>query len=126
IEIENVKSFKSKVVVPFDESFNILIGSNGSGKSNLLVIITLSIKHFFLTPYTIQQHPGGLTGTKSIIVNHKKHLRKDLEKYIGSENIPMKITFRFVITPEDITNISTIKAYEYRLREILSTSYPST
>ncbi len=34
IEMENFKSFKGEVVIPFDEGFTAITGPNGSGKSN--------------------------------------------------------------------------------------------
>ena len=34
LEVENFKSFKGEVVIPFDRGFTAITGPNGSGKSN--------------------------------------------------------------------------------------------
>ena len=41
LQIKNVKSFNDQELISFDEKFNILIGPNGGGKSNLLDIVTI-------------------------------------------------------------------------------------
>jgi len=44
VTIENVKSFRDKTTIELDKSFNILIGPNAGDKSNLLDIITGTVK----------------------------------------------------------------------------------
>ncbi len=48
LSIKNVKSFRENTTIHFDEKLNILIGSNGGGKSNLLDIVTITIRRFLL------------------------------------------------------------------------------
>lgn len=119
IEIENIKSFKERAKIEFDENFNVLIGSNGSGKSNLFDIITLSIKYFFLTPYTIQDMGGPLgVSTKNISKNQSDNLRKDIEKNFDRENEQMFLNFSFQLNQTDIDNIKNIKDNFFQLLEI--------
>jgi chromosome segregation protein len=40
IELENFKSFSSKITIEFSKGFNLVQGPNGSGKSNLLDAIS--------------------------------------------------------------------------------------
>ena len=46
LKIKNVKSFRDETVFDFHDDFNILIGTNGGGKSNLLDIVTIGLKYF--------------------------------------------------------------------------------
>ncbi|MEH2399539.1 AAA family ATPase [Nostoc sp.] len=55
ITIKNVKTFQDETEIVFDDKFNILIGPNGGGKSNLLDIITIVIRNFLLVGYRIQE-----------------------------------------------------------------------
>ena len=43
IKLKNVKSFKEETEIEFNDDFNILIGPSGSGKSNLLDILTICL-----------------------------------------------------------------------------------
>ena len=38
ITIENIRSFRERTTIEFDKGFNILIGPNAGGKSNLLAV----------------------------------------------------------------------------------------
>lgn len=128
IEIENVKSFRDRVTIDFDNSFNVFIGSNGSGKSNLLDIITLSVKYFFLNTYTIQDNAGMGAGisTKRINKNQSDSLRKELEKYFGNENEEMFLKFSFQLSQTDIDNIRNIKTSFEKLKEIEAKEYSNS
>ncbi|MBD2066097.1 AAA family ATPase, partial [Leptolyngbya sp. FACHB-671] len=48
LSIKNVKSFKDSTALLFDKKFNILVGPNGGGKSNLLDILNIVLRNFFL------------------------------------------------------------------------------
>ena len=48
ITIQNIRSFKDSVEYTPTSNFNVLIGANGSGKSNLLDIIYVTIRNYFL------------------------------------------------------------------------------
>lgn len=53
ITLTNVKSFKDRVHVDFDSHFNLLIGPNGGGKSNLFDSISIVLRRYFLDSYTV-------------------------------------------------------------------------
>lgn len=56
--IRNVKSFRDETPISFDPEFNIFLGPNAGGKSNLLDIITIVIRQLFLWGYTIVEDGG--------------------------------------------------------------------
>ncbi|WP_375496279.1 AAA family ATPase [uncultured Nostoc sp.] len=53
LEVKNVKSFKDKTSIEFNKDFNVLIGPNGGGKSNILDIINIVLRHYFLISYKV-------------------------------------------------------------------------
>ncbi|SKB40714.1 AAA family ATPase [Daejeonella lutea] len=119
--IENVKSFRDKTELDFNTDFNILIGPNGSGKSNLLDIITLCLKTYFLKPASISDNmPGNAIGRKSISQNHNiDQVRTELEKNIQRPGDPMKLVFKFIISEDDLKNIQLLKDNSPLVTEIL-------
>lgn len=48
LQIKNVKNFKKSIEINLNNDFNILIGPNGSGKSNLLDILTICLREYFI------------------------------------------------------------------------------
>lgn len=109
LSIKNVKSFKDKVSLQFDEKFNILIGPNAGGKSNLLDIITVVNRHFFIKGYSIND--GNDQGQYFKDINKQESFRqidKVLEKFIGdSSNSEIIITYK--LTNGDIQNLISLK-----------------
>ena len=39
LELENFKSFHKKTKIPFKSGFNVIVGMNGTGKSNIISAI---------------------------------------------------------------------------------------
>lgn len=111
LQIKNVKSFKEKIRINFNDDFNILIGPNGSGKSNLLDIITICLRQFFLKGYFIHEGNDDRGFFKEISQNdvfgNIHRLNRELEKYYGDSS-DSEIIFTFIINNEDIHNISNI------------------
>jgi AAA15 family ATPase/GTPase len=110
ITIENVKSFRERTSIEFDKSFNILIGPNAGGKSNLLDIITIVIRHYFVKIFT------AITGThrtgffRDIEAPQLFHpIQYHLDKFIDNESNTSSIEVVFVVTKEDLENINKIK-----------------
>ena len=55
VQIGNCKSYREITEINFDNSFNVLVGPNGGGKSNTLDIITILIRNYFLPSYKVQE-----------------------------------------------------------------------
>lgn len=109
IKIKNVKSFHDEVNISLNDNTNILIGSNGSGKSNLLDIITIGMKYFFLKPFNVMKTNDGISEYEYIQPSNSfNEINKELEKYFGNTDESI-IEFEFVIKEEDIYNITKIK-----------------
>ena len=56
LKVKNVKSFRNETEFNFHNDFNILIGTNGGGKSNLLDIISMGLKYFLFNGYTYNEN----------------------------------------------------------------------
>ncbi len=109
IKIKNVKSFRDEVNISLYDDSNILIGSNGSGKSNLLDITTIGMKYFFLKPFNVMKTNDGISEYEYIQPSNSFYeINKELEKYFGNTDDSL-IEFEFVIKEEDINNIIKIK-----------------
>ena len=111
ITIENVKSFRNKTTIEFDKSFNILIGPNAGGKSNLLDIITIAIRHFFVKIWIVteQSDQRGLFKTIQQLLLFQP-IQNHLEKFIGNENSTSLLEIAFEVTKEDVDNMNEIKS----------------
>ena len=51
-----MRSFRERTTIGFDKRFNILIGPNAGGKSNLFDIITMAARHYFVKVFSISEH----------------------------------------------------------------------
>ncbi|MDI3526684.1 MAG: hypothetical protein PWR03_867 [Tenuifilum sp.] len=108
LQIKNVKSFKESIEINFNNDFNILIGPNGSGKSNLLDILTICLRQYFLHPYTVNENSDNQGFYKQIQRNQAfRNIQQFLEKFYGDTS-DSEITIDFVVKKEDIKNIEEI------------------
>lgn len=80
LQISNIASFKhvedmeNAEKIEFKKNINILIGSNGSGKSTMLEVINFIFKRIIFIPYTVD---GNLYKQRnSIDINQKKNILK--------------------------------------------------
>ncbi len=105
--------------IEFDEKFNILIGPNGGGKSNLLDIITLSFRKFLLLSYEIQEIENELTINES---SGLKQIDKLLEKFI-EDVTESRIEIKIKVDKQDIDNIQTMKKYSKEFKTVLQVNY---
>ena len=110
ITIENIRSFRERTTIEFDKGFNILIGPNAGGKSNLLDIITIAIRHYFAKVFTITKQSDQRGSFRTIQQPQLFHrVQNHLKKFIGNENNPSSIEIVFEVTKEDLENINEIK-----------------
>ena len=108
IRIKNTKSFREEVEINLNTDFNILIGPNGSGKSNLLDILTICLRQYFLIPYTVSENNNNQGFFKNIDQNLAFHnIQQVLDKFYG-DTTDSEITIYFIIKQEDIDNIREI------------------
>lgn len=116
ISISNVRSFREETVFNFHNDFNIIIGPNGSGKSNLLDIITIVIRKYFLFGFQIYEQQDQ-TGYFQQIQQYDafSDISRQLAVFFKCSN-EKKITISFRIMAEDIKNITKIKEYLPRIQ----------
>lgn len=82
--IENVRSFRERTTIEFNGNFNILIGPNAGGKSNLLDIITIIIRHYFVKTFVVnEQRDSTRRIFHTIIQPQVFNPIQHLEKYIS-------------------------------------------
>src|SRR5579863_1404314 len=118
IAIANVKSFRTRTTIEFDSNFNIVIGPNASGKSNLLDIITISLRKFFLISYNQNKE----NNSKRIRINTDNpfsDLSLYLDKYLGCSD-PSLIQFTFIVKSEDLYNLKICKEEKNRFLSFLN------
>lgn len=120
ISLKNVKSFKENIEIEFNDDFNILIGPNGSGKSNLLDILTICIRQYFLIPYTINENNNNQGFFKQIFRNQAyNNISQMLEKFYG-DNSNSEIQIDFLVKKEDIENIRELALKVNELKSALT------
>ncbi|MCC7259914.1 MAG: AAA family ATPase, partial [Alphaproteobacteria bacterium] len=107
ISLSNVKSFRDPIHVKLDPHFNLLIGPNGGGKSNLFDAITIVLRRYFLDSFKVSFH-GLDKALKSAIREQETPV---LDRFIGKEKLPATIEIEMVITARDIANIRVIKSH---------------
>jgi len=121
LKIKNIKSFKDEVEISFDEKLNVLIGPNGGGKSNLLDIITIALRKFFILNYRIDEGSDNSGPFKNVTrYDPFPQVDRFLEEFIGDTS-PSFLEVTFKVTTGDIQNIKAIKKYKNELEERLKT-----
>jgi len=128
IRIKNVRSFKEETVFEPREDYNVLIGSNGSGKSNLMDVIYVTLRHYFLRSYQQDRHrnENGLNVQLNYITNPCGKIERVLPKYAGSTE-PSDIKITLEVTKADIINLKQVFAHKEQLKSLMGThSYNNT
>jgi len=119
--IENIKSFKERTEIIFNENLNIFIGPNRGGKSNLLDIITITLKHFFVKFYRVTKNQEQGRWFEDITTQNIFYpINNFLEKYFGNNQRNPVIEITFTLSKEDVDNIRLLKDNKERLENILN------
>lgn len=118
VKISNIRSFKEQVEFSPREDFNVLIGSNGSGKSNLLDIVYITLRHYFLYPYQLNKSSDGIKLMRITAPCGK--IECVLPKFIGCEN-NTEIIISLEITRVDTNNLHQIIENKENLKDLMTT-----
>lgn len=121
ITIKNVRSFRNPITFYPDKHFNVLVGANGSGKSNLMDIIYITLRHFFLHSYSWQENRAsdGIIKRMDWVQNPFGVVTQLLSKYSGDTSAS-EITLVLEVTDVDIENLDIIRQNKEKLEyEIL-------
>lgn len=110
ITIKNVKSFRETVTFKPHKEFNILIGPNGSGKSNLMEIVYITLRHFFIYTYrwSTERATEGLRLRIDREYNPFGVIGQVLPKYSGDTS-QSELTLEIEVTDNDVQNILMIQ-----------------
>lgn len=128
IRIKNVRSFKDETLFIPREDYNVLIGSNGSGKSNLMDVIYVTLRQYFLRSYqqARNRNENGLNVQLNLITDPCGKIERVLPKYAGSTE-PSDIKITLEVTKADIINLKQVYAHKERLKSLMGThSYNNT
>lgn len=110
ITIKNVKSFRETITFKPHKEFNVLIGPNGSGKSNLMEIIYIALRHFFIYPYrwSKERATEGLRLRIDREYNPFGVIGQVLPKYSGDTS-QSELMLELEVTDNDVQNILMIQ-----------------
>lgn len=115
--IKNIKSFNDKEIINFHKDYSVIVGPNGSGKSNILDIINITLRRYFIYSYRI--NPYNETNGYSEDLQ-KENIFADfstkLEKFRGNDG-DRELTISFIVTQEDIVNIRNTLNHYNELKE---------
>ena len=108
LAVQNIRSFGEKRIIDFHDDFTILIGPNAGGKSNLLDIITVGVRKFFLRPWGLIREedtsgPYFVFRTEDPFAN----LFDELPRHDGAIG-PSLIEFDWIINEEDVANMNSV------------------
>jgi len=108
LAVQNVRSFGEKRTIEFHGDFTILIGPNAGGKSNLLDIITVGVRKFFVRPWGLTRHED-TTGPYYNFTSEDPfaNFAEELPNYDGAI-APLVIEFDWIINGEDVRNLRSL------------------
>jgi recombinational DNA repair ATPase RecF len=100
--------------IQFKDNINILIGANGSGKSNLLEVVNKIFFHHFNNIYDVNDNllSNSSSGEKAIRPNDRRsNITNTVRKHFDHRSKPSVV--RIVITPDkgDLRNLTFLKDY---------------
>lgn len=124
ITIKNVKSFREPVTFMPHKEFNVLIGPNGSGKSNLMEIVYITLRHFFIYTYrwSTERAVEGLRLRIDRENNPFGVIGQVLPKYSGDSS-QSELTLELEVTGNDVQNIQIIQQNLESLKDECSNFY---
>ena len=105
LTVQNIRSFEAEKRIEFNDDFTILIGPNAGGKSNILDIITITLRQFLLHPWGVTREndaSGPYFQFRSEVPFGNIH--HELAKFFGSTG-PSRITLEIQLSQQDVDNV---------------------
>lgn len=113
IELTNIKSFKNKTEIRFNNGVNIFIGPNAGGKSNLLEIIQSFFNDLILEQISISDNDKPpkerLFKIEPASSNRGNAIIAVFDKFVGNEEAIQEVLLLLEIEKDDIDNIANFK-----------------
>lgn len=124
IHIHNILSYDNEVI-ELNKDLNIIVGANGSGKSNLMNIIIYLIKRYCFRNYEISNIYGPeRVGMKRYSIRQKNPLYNSsedyfLQKHKSKEKDDSLIDLSIIFEDNDVINLNEIKSKKTLICEFL-------
>lgn len=118
LAVQNVTSYKQRTEFTFDAGINILIGTNGGGKTNLQRLIALTLTKFFIHQYQFK-HNDQEAAIEIVDPWTQRTLERIFPKYFDEDGEQL-IEIELVPEATDITNITSIGTHLDELNGELS------
>lgn len=100
LRVENALSFLRPIDILFDSDISILVGPNGGGKSNILDIISSSVRRYIVVPWTFNR------GTNSVgdlrFTAEQSRQGSGIPKYFDHEGQSQKFEIEIETTSSDV------------------------
>ena len=111
LRITNTKSFREETEIPLSDGLTVFVGPNGGGKSNLLDILTIVFRSNFWQNLEIVDKQD-VQGPFKALQNRQIFGSPGgiLEPFEGRTEIPRRIFLEFLVSEEDVKNISLLSA----------------
>ncbi|MEX2054156.1 MAG: AAA family ATPase [Candidatus Colwellbacteria bacterium] len=108
LEIENVRSFKDLTKVTFESGFNLLIGPNAGGKSNLMDVLSIVVNRHLVQHWIVENssRPPGKIVVKR--VDAHEPILSYLDRHVEKPDDQSYIKIALRATTEDASNIRAI------------------
>lgn len=120
LTISNFKSFRDRENIPLDDTFTVLVGPNGGGKSNTLDILNITLRRYFLPAYTINEGEDYGLRWRDIQRNEVfSDIRRFLDPHSETPTAPSTIELEVVVGASDERNLRVITERRQDFTEIL-------
>lgn len=108
--LENVRSFLERQELKVDGDISILVGPNGGGKTNVLDVLSTTIRHHLLVPWTTRERAGRIV-SGAIELHRIGSNPASLEKHRDGLARDQLVEIEIEITPSDISNMAEMASF---------------
>ncbi len=108
LRVENALSFLEPNDILFDGDISILVGPNGGGKSNLLDIISSTIRRHVIVPWELNQQTDGF-GVQKSVGTVSQTLAPNIELYFEQNGRPQIIEVELEVTSVDLARFELMR-----------------
>ncbi|HEY4320123.1 MAG TPA: AAA family ATPase [Gemmatimonadales bacterium] len=119
LAVQNVTSYKNRTEFRFEAGINILIGTNGGGKTNLQRLIALTLTKYFIHQYQFKRNDQEVAIELHDPWN-QRIIARAFPKYAGEDDLEQIIEIELAPEPTDVANIRSIGAHLGELNRELS------
>ena len=120
ISIRNVRSFHEETGITFDEGFNVFIGPNRGGKSNLLDIVVIVLKRYVLYNWIVNDvNVGNPPHLERQIISQNMYdpPERYLDRFFGDSVNPQQVKLRIKVMEDDVRGLEVVRDNLSKLRE---------